>query len=68
MSHLLSIYGYQISRNCNQYKETHDVNYKAVSWIRQLVAYLSLLQHNFNPRLVHVGFVVDKVVMGQVFL
>jgi hypothetical protein len=33
-------------------------------WLRRLVAGLSLQR----PRLVHVGFVVDKVALGQIFL
>jgi hypothetical protein len=37
----------------------------AVPCVRGLIAYLST---QFNPRSVHVGFVVDKVARGQVFL
>jgi hypothetical protein len=37
----------------------------AVPCVRGLFAYLST---HFNPRSVHVGFVVDKVARGQVFL
>jgi hypothetical protein len=38
--------------------------WEAVPWLRSLVAGLSLLR----PRSIHVGFVVDKVTLGQVFL
>jgi hypothetical protein len=37
---------------------------KAMPWLRQLVAGLSMKM----PRSVHVRFVVDKVALGQVFL
>jgi hypothetical protein len=33
-----------------------------------LVADFSLQRSGFAPRLVHVGFVVDRVALGQVFL
>jgi hypothetical protein len=38
-----------------------------VPWLRRLVAGLSLWRPVFEPRSVHVGFVVDKVALGQVF-
>jgi len=38
---------------------------EAVPCVRGLFADLSA---NFNPRSVHVGFVVDNVALGQVFL
>jgi hypothetical protein len=37
---------------------------RAVPWLRRLVAGLPLRR----PGFVHVGFVVDKVALGQVFL
>jgi hypothetical protein len=37
-------------------------NFKAVTWLRQLVTGLLL----WRPRSGHVGFVVDKVALGQV--
>ena len=40
---------------------------KAVPWLRRLVAGLSPLRPGFDPGSVHVGFVVDKVALGQVF-
>jgi hypothetical protein len=40
----------------------------AVPWLRRLAAGLSPRRPGFDPRSVHVGFVVDKVVLGQVFL
>jgi hypothetical protein len=41
---------------------------KAVLWLRRLVASLSHWRSGFAPRSVHVGFVADKVAVGQVFL
>jgi hypothetical protein len=38
----------------------------AVPWLRQLVAGLSTRRPGFDPSSVHVGFVVDKVALGQV--
>jgi hypothetical protein len=40
----------------------------AVTWLRQLVASLSPQRPRFIPGSVHVGFVVDKVALGEVFL
>jgi hypothetical protein len=40
----------------------------AVPWLRRLVAGLPLRRPGFDPGLVHVGFVVDKVARVQVFL
>ena len=37
-------------------------------WLRQLVADLSPQRLRFNPRLVHLGFGVDKVTLELVFL
>jgi len=39
-----------------------------VPWLRRLVAGLSPRRPGFAPGSVHVGFVVDKVALGQVFL
>jgi hypothetical protein len=39
----------------------------AVPWLWRLVAGLSPRRPGFDPRSVHVGFVVDKVELGQVF-
>jgi hypothetical protein len=46
------------------------LNFKdeAVQWVRQLVAGLSPRKPGFSHRLVHLGFVVDEVVLEQVFL
>jgi hypothetical protein len=41
---------------------------KAVSWLRRFVAGLSPRRLGFSLGSVHVGFVVDKVILGQVFL
>jgi hypothetical protein len=38
-----------------------------VSWLRRLVAGLSPRRPEFDPESVHVGFVVDKVALGEVF-
>jgi hypothetical protein len=40
---------------------------KAVPWLRRLVAGLPPRRPGFNPEPVHVGFVLDKVALGQVF-
>jgi hypothetical protein len=39
----------------------------AVPWLRRLVAGLSLRRPGFDPGSVDVGFVVDKVALGQIF-
>jgi hypothetical protein len=39
----------------------------AVPWLRRLVACLPPRRPGFDPGLVYVGFVVDKVALGQVF-
>ena len=38
---------------------------KTVPWLRLLVAGLSPLKPGFDSESVHVGFVVDKVALGQ---
>jgi hypothetical protein len=38
----------------------------AVPWLRRLVAGLSPGRPGFDPGLVHVGFLVDEVALGQV--
>jgi hypothetical protein len=40
---------------------------RALSWVRRLVAGLSPWRFGFDPGSVHVGFVVDKVALGQCF-
>jgi hypothetical protein len=40
---------------------------RAVPWLRSLVAGLSPRRPGFAPGSIHVGFVVDKVALGQVF-
>jgi len=37
-------------------------------WLRWLVARLVSWRPGFNPRPVHVEFVIDRVALGQVFL
>jgi hypothetical protein len=39
----------------------------AVPWLRRLVTGLSPHRPGFDPGSVHVGFLVDKVALGQVF-
>jgi hypothetical protein len=39
----------------------------AIAWLRQLVASLSPWRPRFVPVSVHVGFVVEKVTLGQDF-
>jgi hypothetical protein len=48
-------------------EKTVTLKHKAVPWLRQLVAGLSLRKPGFDPGSVYVGFVVDKVALGQVF-
>jgi len=40
-------------------------NEVAVPWLRQLLAGLPMLRPGFIPRLILVGFVVDKVSLGE---
>jgi hypothetical protein len=40
----------------------------AVPWLKRLVAGLSPRKSGFAPGSIHVGFVVDKVVLRQIFL
>jgi hypothetical protein len=42
-------------------------NITAVPWLRRLVAGLSPKRPGIDPGSVHVGFVLDKVALGQVF-
>jgi hypothetical protein len=44
------------------------INYRAVPWLRSLVAGLPPRKPGFATGSIHVGFVVDKVALGQVFL
>jgi hypothetical protein len=51
-------------------RESHLINVgsKALPWLRRLVTGLSPRRTGFAPESVCVGFVVGKVVLGQVFL
>jgi hypothetical protein len=55
------------------YAVRHVIYYKntdhqqAVRWLRRLAAGLSPRWPGFDPGSAHVGFVVDKVALGQVF-
>jgi hypothetical protein len=55
------------SRQRGHYMTTNTVTW-AVPWLRSLVAGLSPRRPGFAPGSIHVGFVVDKVALGQVFL
>ena len=44
------------------------VIYQTVPWLRQLFASLSPWRPGFNPRSVQVGFLVERVTLGQVFV
>jgi hypothetical protein len=44
------------------------IYFEAILWLRGLVAGPSQRRCEFDPRAHHVGFVVDKVVLGQDFL
>jgi hypothetical protein len=46
---------------------SNAVRYTNSSWLRRLVACLLPRRPGFDPGSVHVGFVVDKVALGQVF-
>jgi hypothetical protein len=50
-----------------QYAETNSIHW-AVPWLRRLIAGLSRRRSGFDPGSVHVGYVVDKMALGQVFL
>jgi hypothetical protein len=41
---------------------------KAVQWLKLLDARLSAQRPIFDPRPVYVGFLVDKVALGEVYL
>jgi hypothetical protein len=45
-----------------------NTGHLAVPWLRSLVAGLSPRRPGFTPGSIHVGFVVDKAGLGQVFL
>jgi hypothetical protein len=51
------------------FSEKHEIEtwYLAMPWLRLLVAGLLARRPLFVPRSVHVGFIVDKVALGQVF-
>jgi hypothetical protein len=46
----------------------HDEEHQALQWLKLLVGGLSPRRTGFAPGSIHVGFVVDKVALGQVFL
>jgi hypothetical protein len=57
---------YYNQRNNNTFKNV--VQYKAMLWLRRLVTGLLPRRSVFAPGSVHVGFVMDKVTLGQVLL
>ena len=48
-------------------RNTVRLQHWTVPWLRQLLAGLPTPRPGFDPGSVHVGFVVDKVALGQVF-
>jgi hypothetical protein len=58
---------FQMGRYYNIGLVSHAVG-RVVPRLLRLVADLSLRKSEFNPRRVHMGFVVDKVALGQVRL
>jgi hypothetical protein len=44
------------------------VIYQTVPWLRQLFASLSPQSPGFNPKSICVGFLVERVTLGQVFV
>jgi hypothetical protein len=68
-------YRHEILRKDNAWEEISATikcpgNYqiRAVPWLRSLVTGLSPRRPGFAPGSIHVGFVVDKVTLEQVFL
>jgi hypothetical protein len=57
----------QGQQTCTNRPVSIQGSHKAVPWLRRLAAGLPLRRPVFDPGLVHVGFVVDKVALGQVF-
>jgi hypothetical protein len=55
-------------RSMTTYREEVKPSARAVPWLRSLVTGLSPRRSGFAPGSIHVGFVVDKVALGQVFL
>ena len=60
--HLYLILKIMLQKLCRNY------NCRTVPWLRRLVAGFSPRRPGFDPVSVHVGFVVDKVALGRVFL
>jgi hypothetical protein len=63
---LRKVYGPK--RDTNGWRSHQTRNYRAVPWLRSLVAGLSPRRPGFAAGSIHVGFVVDKVALEQVFL
>jgi hypothetical protein len=59
-------------RQTSDYFATQATNFfshtEAMPWLRRLVASLSLRRPGFDPGSVHVGFMMEKLALGQVFL
>jgi hypothetical protein len=56
------------SRAANNYVLVYEkVQHTAVIYVRRVVARFSMELSGFDPRSGNLGFVVDKVTMGQVF-
>jgi hypothetical protein len=55
-----------VAENASEsYKQFNTI--KVVPWLRRFFADLSQRRTGFDPGSVHVGFVVEKVALGQVF-
>jgi hypothetical protein len=63
---LRKVYGPK--RDTNGWRIHQTRNYRAVPWLKWLVAGLSPRRPGFAAGSIHVGFVVDKVALEQVFL
>jgi hypothetical protein len=62
----LNYNGYGEKRESSYIFVDYQIHIKAVPWLRRLVAGLSPRRPGFDRGSVHVGFVVEKVALGQV--
>jgi hypothetical protein len=62
---------FSVKMNCKtqgqKCADCSNIDLKAVTWLRRLVAGLSPQRPEVDPGSVHVGFLVNKVALGQVF-
>ena len=52
----------------DQYIRAAVTSYEAMSCLTWLVTSLTSQRHGFDPRQVHVGYLVDKLALKQVFI